>query len=116
MLVGVLLAGVKLPAAAPGGAAHTTRPPRHSHARAQPAHAALPSFNRQAALAAIRAAIARSNAVWQAALTNPSTAGLGAVKTGPDLAANTTPTWRICWPASEHWRIALRSFNVLSGG
>lgn len=110
--LGVLLAGVKLPALAPAASA----PAKVSHTtHTKPAHASLPAFNRQAALAGIRAAIMRSNAAWQAALTNPAGANLGAIKAGSDLAANTAEVKELL-SGQEHWRISSHGFTLLAVG
>lgn len=114
VLVGVLLAGVKLPAAAPSPPHRATTSQQHHTGTHPAAPTALPTINRVAALAAIRDAIASSNAIWQSALTLPSASALSSVKTGRDLALATAEV-RDLAAHGEHWQITVQSFQVLPG-
>lgn len=112
-VVGLLLSGVKIPASAPAAPAPARTAQQHHVGRPSPTATPRPSFDKRAALADIRAAIIKSNAVWQAALTSPSTADLGTVKTGADLAADIAAVEDLL-AGGEHWQIALQRFAVLS--
>ncbi len=114
--VGVLLAGVKLPASPPSPTAvarqsSSTQPNGRTTRGGQPAPTAAPAVDRAAALTAIRRAALDSDRYWRAALTQPSTAQLGTVKTGDDLTLVTNEVHDLL-SSGDHWRITTRHPTV----
>ena len=109
--VGVLLSGVKLPASPPSPTAaagkDVSAPPNGRTARGQQPLSTVPAFDRAAALSAIRRATLDSDRYWRAALTQPSLAQLGTVKTGADLALVSGEA-RDLLSSGDRWRITTR--------
>ena len=109
---GLALAGVKFPVAPPAASGSSTA--THASTAQRHTHSSLPAFDRRAALAGIAHAIVASNAIWQAAMSRPSAAELGSVKTGTDLARNTAEVEELL-SGGDHWQIAQRSYSIQRG-
>ncbi len=109
--LGLLLAGVTLPAAAPSATPVPTQAARSATVTHEQARMA--AADRRRALAAMRVAVTHSNALWRAALSGPSTVGLDTVKTGHDLAGLVAEVEDLL-SNGEHWQITPRHFLIRS--